>query len=197
MAALIARGPAKVEKTGFEEAPQHNLYPVLTAPNETSLAERVDLVKRADAAPRLRSACFQVQANYADSLRQVLVATSDGMLSFDRQPMARMSVAALAREQDGAPQQGYSGGGGRVDARLFPQRKDSRTFRAEAARQAIVQLDAVDAPAGEMVVVLGPGWPGSCCMKPSATASKPISTAKVFRLSADASASRWRARCAL
>src|SRR6202008_856392 len=47
-AALIARGPAKIEKTGFEEPRRRNLYPVLTAPTETSLLDRVDLVKRAD-----------------------------------------------------------------------------------------------------------------------------------------------------
>src|SRR5712692_10255292 len=94
VAACIARGPSKVDKTGFEEARKRDLYPIGTAPNETSLAERVDLVKRADTAAR---ACdprvFQVQAIYVDSLRQVLVATSDGTLSFDRQPMARLGVA--------------------------------------------------------------------------------------------------------
>src|SRR5208282_1720921 len=50
VAALIARGPASVVKTGFEEARKHNLYPMLTAPHETGLADRVDLVTRADAA---------------------------------------------------------------------------------------------------------------------------------------------------
>src|SRR5580658_6314340 len=50
VAAMIARGPASVVKTGFEEARKHNLYPMLTAPHETGLADRVDLVKRADAA---------------------------------------------------------------------------------------------------------------------------------------------------
>ena len=54
---------------------------------------------------------FQVQATYADSVREVLVATSEGRLSFDRQPMARMSVTVLAREGDAAPQSGHSGGG--------------------------------------------------------------------------------------
>src|SRR6202162_1577528 len=52
VAACIARGPATIVKTGFEEAHRHNLYPMLSAPHETALAERVDLVKRADAAAR-------------------------------------------------------------------------------------------------------------------------------------------------
>jgi TldD protein len=161
VAALIARGPASVVKTGFQEASKHNLYPMITSPHEVSLTERVDLVKRADAAARAYDhRVFQVIANYADSIREVLVASSDGRLSFDRQPMARMGVAALAREADGVPQQGYSGGGGRVTLDFFLNEKTPEHFAREAARQAIVQLTAIDAPAGESVVVLGPGWPG-------------------------------------
>ena len=161
VAALIARGPASIVKTGFQEASKHNLYPMITSPHELSLAERVELVKRADAAARAYdNRVFQVIANYADSIREVLVASSDGRLSFDRQPMARMGVAALARETDGVPQQGYSGGGGRVTLDFFLNEKTPEHFAREAARQAIVQLTAIDAPAGESVVVLGPGWPG-------------------------------------
>src|SRR5580765_350949 len=52
VAALIARSPASVVKTGFQEASKHNLYPMVTSPHEVGLAERVDLVKRADAAAR-------------------------------------------------------------------------------------------------------------------------------------------------
>src|SRR5580700_6023214 len=161
VAAHIAKGPATIVKTGFEEARRHNLYPMLSAPHETGLAERVNLVKRADLAARAYDArIFQVQATYADSLRNVLVATSEGRLSYDRQPMARMSVSALARQGDGPPQHGHSGGGGRVTLDFFLNEKTPEYFAKEAARQAIVQLGAVDAPAGETTVVLGPGWPG-------------------------------------
>ena len=161
VAALIAKGPASVVKTGFEQAAKHNLYPMITTPHEAALDARVDLVKRADAAARAYDKrVFQVQAGYADSIREILVATSDGKLTFDRQPMARMSVSVLAREGSGAPQHGYSGGGGRVLLDFFLLEKTPEHFAKEAARQAIVQLDAIDAPAGESTVVLGPGWPG-------------------------------------
>ena len=161
VAACIAKGPAKVDKTGFEEANKRDLYPILQAPNETSLTERVELVKRADRAARAYdSRIFQVQASYADSLRHVLVANSDGVLSFDRQPMARLNVGVLAREGTGSPQRGYAGGGGRVALDFFQNEHSPEQFAREAGRQAIVQLDAVPAPAGEMTVVLGPGWPG-------------------------------------
>jgi len=103
---------------------------------------------------------FQVQATFADNLREVMVATSDGVLSFDRQPLARLSVWALARSNGSPPQRGHAGGGGRVELAFFLNQKTPEHFAAEAAREAIVMLDAVDAPAGEMTVVLGPGWPG-------------------------------------
>ncbi len=161
VAACIARGPATIVKTGFEETRRHDLYPMLRAPHEMGLDERVDLVKRADRAARAYDPrVFQVQASYADSLRDVLVATSDGRMSFDRQPMARMGVTVLARQGDGDPQEGHSGGGGRVTLDYFLAEKTPEYFAREAARQAIVQLGAVEAPAGEMTVVLGPGWPG-------------------------------------
>jgi TldD protein len=161
VAARIAKGPASIVKTGFEEAHKHNLYPMLQSPHETGLAERVDLVKRADLAARAYDKrIFQVQASYGDSVREVLVATSDGRLSFDRQPMARLNVMVLAREDGGVPQYGHAGGGGRVALDFFMGEKSPEYFAREAGRQAIVQLGAVDAPAGEMTVVLGPGWPG-------------------------------------
>jgi len=161
VAACIANGPSKVDKAGFQDAKRRNLYPVVTAPTETSLAERVELVKRADRAARAFDSCvFQVQASYLDNLRQVMVVTGDGTLSHDRQPLARLGVAVLARESNGVPQRGYAGGGGRVSLEHFLTEKTPEEFAEDAARQAIVQLNAVPAPAGEMTVVLGPGWPG-------------------------------------
>ena len=161
VAAMIAAGPAKVEKTALEEGPRRNLYPVITAPSETAFRERVELAQRADIAARAYDPrVFQVQVAYADNLRQVLVATSDGMLNYDRQPMTRMSVFVLARDKDGVPQQGHAGGGGRHELDWFHTVRTPEYFAQEAARQAIVQLGAVEAPAGEQIVVLGPGWPG-------------------------------------
>ncbi|HUB32717.1 MAG TPA: metalloprotease TldD [Bryobacteraceae bacterium] len=161
VAAHIAAGPSKVDKFDLNEGTGHNLYPVITAPTEAAFADRVELVKRADRAARAYDArIFQVQAAYADNLRQVMVATSDGQLTFDRQPLARLSVSALARLNGGPPQRGHAGGGGRVDLDFFLHERTPEHFAQEAAREAIAMLDAVEAPAGEMTVVLGPGWPG-------------------------------------
>ncbi|HEY1339578.1 MAG TPA: metalloprotease TldD [Bryobacteraceae bacterium] len=161
VAAHIAAGPAKVEKFDLSEGRRHNLYPVVISPTETAFTERVELVRRADRAARAYdSRVFQVQAVYADNLREVMVATSEGVLTLDRQPLARMSVWALARQNGGPPQQGHAGGGGRVELSFFLSEKTPEHFAGEAAREAIVMLDAVEAPAGETTVVLGPGWPG-------------------------------------
>jgi TldD protein len=161
VAACIASGPGRTDQVDLREGPGHNLYPVLVAPTETAFAERVELVKRADRAARAYDPrIFQVQAGYADSLRQVMVATSEGVLTLDRQPMSRMNVAALAREDGGTPQRGHAGGGGRVELDYFLREKTPEHFAGEAAREAVAMLAAVEAPAGEMTVVLGPGWPG-------------------------------------
>src|ERR1022692_1948327 len=82
VAACIAAGPSKVDKFDLSEASRHNLYPVLTAPTETAFSERVELVKRADRSARAYDPrIFQVQAVYADNLRYVMVATSEGVRS--------------------------------------------------------------------------------------------------------------------
>jgi TldD protein len=161
VAAHIAAGPAKVAKAPLYQGPKRNLYPVLTAPTETAFAERVELVKRADRAARAYDPrVFQVTATYADNLREVMVATSGGALSFDRQPLTRLNISVLARVGEGVPQRGHAGGGGRVGLEFFTADQSPEQFAVSAARQAVAQLDAVEAPAGEMTVVLGPGWPG-------------------------------------
>ncbi len=138
-----------------------DLYPVVQAPTDTPLNERVRLVQRADEAARAYNPrIFMVHASYLDSLRHVLVATSGGQLTHDRQPLARLNVVALAREEGSPPHRGFHGGGGRVGLEFFLEEKTPEYFAREAARQAIVQLEAADPPAGETVVVLGPGWPG-------------------------------------
>lgn len=161
VAACIASGPSQVVRSGFTQSQRQDLYPHAASGEEPGLGARVELVERADSAARAYDPrVFQVQASLGDTLRHLLVATSEGSLTDDIQPMARLSVLVLAREAGAAPHQGYSGGGGRVPLGFFAGDKSPEHFAREAARQAIVQLGAAPAPAGEMTVVLGPGWPG-------------------------------------
>ena len=159
-AALIASGPAKQPIAGFHETAKSSLYPVPAADLDSGIAQRLELVMRADRAARVfDSRIVQVRAGYNEELRHILVAASDGAFASDTQPLSRMSVFVIAR--DGAKNaRGSSGGGGRVEIDFFADEKSPEHFAREAARQAILQLDAVPAPAGEMEVVLGPGWPG-------------------------------------
>ena len=88
-----------------------------------------------------------------------MIVKSDGQVAADVQPLCRLNVTVIADDGKGR-QMGSYGGGGRVEWNYFIENDRWREYALEAARQAIVNLDAVDAPAGEMVVVLGPGWPG-------------------------------------
>jgi TldD protein len=161
IAARIASGPARVSTVGLSTVtPSHNFYPVALPSTDHDLSDKLDLVNRADRAARAYDARIgEVRVTYGDQVRQVLMAGSDGRVVMDFQPLVRLGVFAIAK--DGARlQSGSSGGGGRVGLEFFQGEKSAESFAREAARQAIVQLEAREAPAGEMEVVLGPGWPG-------------------------------------
>ena len=161
IAARIASGPARVSTVGLGALEVgHDFYPVALPSTDRDLAEKLELVVRADGAaraydPRIK----QVRVTYGDQIRHVLIAGSDGRIVTDFQPLVRLNVFTIA--QDGSKlQSGSSGGGGRVGLEFFSDERAPEYFAKEAARQAIVQLEAREAPAGEMEVVLGPGWPG-------------------------------------
>jgi len=159
-AALIASGPAKSPVVSLSEQPHTSLYPVPVSASAAEIQPKLDLVFRADRAGReYDPRIFQVRASYADEIRRILVVGSDGTIAEDLQPLSRMSVFCIAK-QNGNSSRGSAGGGGRVGIDYFLNERTPEHYAKEAARQAIIQLDAVPAPAGEMEVVLGPGWPG-------------------------------------
>ncbi|HEY4583700.1 MAG TPA: metalloprotease TldD [Lysobacter sp.] len=122
--------------------------------------EKVEALRRVDrllraADPRVR----QVTVSLSGGVDTVLVARSDGLVSADVRPLVRLNVQVIV-EQNGRREQGYAGGGGRYGyAELLGGERPEHLAR-EALRQALVNLEAVDAPAGVMPVVLGSGWPG-------------------------------------
>jgi len=159
-AALIASGPSKQPVAGFQEKPARSLYPITLPSVDADLHAKVDLLTRADKAARSYDARIkEVRVSYADELRRILVVASDGTFAEDSQPLARMNVSCIAKTETNSAR-GSHGGGGRVALEFFSTEKPPEHFAKEAARQAILQLDAREAPAGEMEVVLGPGWPG-------------------------------------
>ncbi|MGH9469416.1 MAG: metalloprotease TldD [Terriglobia bacterium] len=161
IAARIASGPARVSTVGLSAvAPPRNIYPVASPATEHGLAEKLALVGRADQAARAYDPRIQqVRVGYGDQVRHVLIAGTDGRAVTDFQPLVRLNVFTIAR-QNGNSQSGSYGGGGRVGLEFFQGEHSPEYFAREAARQSIVQLDARDAPAGQMEVVLAPGWPG-------------------------------------
>ncbi|MEM1410800.1 MAG: metalloprotease TldD [Pseudomonadota bacterium] len=122
--------------------------------------EKVDLLRQIDTYARsLDPAVSQVMVNLAAAHETVLVAAVDGDLAADVRPLVRLSITVIA-EKDGRREQGNDGGGGRFGLDELVEDGAWRRFADEAVRQALVNLEAGDAPAGTMPVVLGPGWPG-------------------------------------
>ncbi|HYW93705.1 MAG TPA: metalloprotease TldD [Gammaproteobacteria bacterium] len=126
----------------------------LDSDQKVALLHRVDQAARA-ADPRVT----QVIVSLAGEQDQVLVAAADGTLMGDVRPLVRLNVQVIT-EQNGRRERGYAGGGGRYDYGHFLGGELPLEYAREAVRQALVNLEAVDAPAGTMPVVLGPGWPG-------------------------------------
>ncbi|HEY0264407.1 MAG TPA: metalloprotease TldD [Granulicella sp.] len=160
-AALIASGPAKEPMQGFRQPDRESsLYPITGATADAEIAAKLALIERADKAARaFDPRIVQVRASFADELRRILIAASDGTFASDTQPLSRMNVFVIARDATNTAR-GTSGGGGRVAMDHFEGTHSPEFYAHEAARTAILQLGAAEAPAGEMPVVLGPGWPG-------------------------------------
>lgn len=163
-AAQAARSIARAGKQGRVQAfasPQvQRLYTSSNPLEVIDRAEKVELLKRIDAATRaLDPRIKQVTVSLAGTWEHVLVAASDGSLSADVRPLVRFNVSVIV-EQNGRRERGGQGGGGRTDYRYFLEEDRAMGYAREALRQALVNLEAVPAPAGTLPVVLGPGWSG-------------------------------------
>ncbi len=122
--------------------------------------EKINLLRKVDVETRkLDTRIEEVIVSLVGVYEQVLVASQDGSLVADIRPLTRMSVSVIL-EENGKREQGSMGGGARTDYSFFLDQDKAIAYGKEAVRQAVVNLDAVDAPAGSMTVVLGPGWPG-------------------------------------
>ena len=125
-----------------------------------SFPVKVDTLKEIDAFLRdLDSRVVQVSASVAASLQEVEILRPEGLSVRDTRPMTRLNVSVIV-EKGGRRESGSAGGGGRVGLDGLIDRADWEAKAREALRIALVNLDAVPAPAGVMDVVLGPGWPG-------------------------------------
>jgi TldD protein len=160
-ARTIAREPGSARAVSLMPSPRRqHLYDLTTLPTAVPLAEKIALLQSIDEeARRYDPRITNVLASLAVEQKHILVLTSAGTMVADSQPLLRLQVTCVAAQGTNR-QQGSYGGGGRVEYSFLFDQERWRTFTREAARQAILGLDAVPAPAGTMTVVLGPGWPG-------------------------------------
>ena len=161
-ARYIAQSPQGEEPIAVTHCskPTQNLYQLNQSISEIATKERVALLNLIDQIARdYDSRIAKVMASFTTEQKVVIVANSDGQLVGDVQPLSRLQVTCIA-EEGMNHQVGSYGGGGRVEFSYYFEEDRAQEFARQAARQAIVNLQAIDAPAGVMPVVLGGGWPG-------------------------------------
>lgn len=168
-AAEAARGIAgageQAKVQAFKRQQALALYDSLDPIAAMEEVKKINLLKEADAYVRsLDSRIIQVVISLAGVHEEILVAASDGTLAADIRPLVRFNCSVIL-EEHGKRERGSAGGGGRHDYGVFMVNDETSlpmcfAFAREAVRQAQVNLNAIDAPAGEMPVVLGNGWPG-------------------------------------
>ena len=158
--AIAQQGAQGMAPVAFRSGAGLQLYqpadPLASLPDDAKvgLLERVEQEARA-CDPRVK----QVMASLAAVHEAILVVRSDGVMVGDIRPLVRLNVTVIV-EHNGRREQGSHGGGGRFSYDCFIRGDQALVHAREAVRQALVNLEAVDAPAGTMPVVLGPGWPG-------------------------------------
>jgi len=158
-AALAKRGYAGVAAEG-PRATNARLYGEDDPLASPDFSDKVALLEEIDAWARARDPrVVQVMASLAGERRTVEILRADGRLIRDVRPLARINVQ-ITVEGDGKRESGYSGAGGRAGFEAWIAPDKWREQVDEALRQALVNLEAIPCPAGEMDVVLGPGWNG-------------------------------------
>ena len=158
--AIADRASASAVVTVGVEGPPHDLYSLAEPPIAADLDRKVKLLGGMDAEARsLDPRVRQVIATLGSEDVVVMIATPSGWTVGDVRPLTRLNITVIV--EDGARREiGSYGGGGRVALDFFLEEDRWKRFTGEAVRQALIKLDAAEAPAGEMTVVLGPGWPG-------------------------------------
>jgi len=159
-ARAIARTGQQGTLQAWKSTAGHNLYMQTDPLDALSTEAKLQLLNDIDAeARRLDSRIKQVVVSLSGVHEVILVANSNGALSADVRPLVRLSVSVIAEEK-GRREQGGAGGGGRFAYDYFINEQRGLEFARKAVRQALLNLEAVEAPAGAMNIVLGPGWPG-------------------------------------
>jgi TldD protein len=159
-AAAIADSPAPAGAADLTERTFENRYPIDEPATDAPLADKIAWVQETErAAKGFDNRVIKVTVDFVDRLSTILIATSEGELLRDVRPMVHISAIVVA-EKDHMRQIGISSGGGRAGADYFSKRFPPAEYGREAARRAVQLLEAVDAPAGPMELILAPAESG-------------------------------------
>ncbi|MCG5527431.1 MULTISPECIES: metalloprotease TldD [Halorhodospira] len=159
-AGAVARSGQSRSLAAFRSGAVGGLYHGDDPLASLSADDKVALLHRAEAAARaVDPRIVHVVVSLAGAHDTILVANSEGGWAGDIRPLVRLNVSVLAAAGE-RRESGASGGGGRYDYTRFVEPERVEAYAREAARQALVNLEAEEAPAGNLPVVLGPGWPG-------------------------------------
>jgi TldD protein len=159
-ARAISRSGGNVSANSLARQTGRELYAAFDPIDAMDTEAKLRVLRELDAWVRAEDArVVSVTVSLSGGVDTVFVARSDGISAGDVRPLVRLNVQVIL-EQNGRRESGYAGGGGRLSyEELFTSSKPKQ-FAQEALRQAQVNMQAIDAPAGVMPVVLGPGWPG-------------------------------------
>ena len=156
---ISRRGDIATARSSVETSPVP-LYRPIDPLQSIPEHEKINLLNKLDRDVRaLDPRIEQVIVSLTGAYDVILIVNQDGQMIGDVRPLVRLNVAVIV-EQNGRREQGSSGGGARMGYDYFLDQDRAMEYGREAVKQALVNLEAKDAPAGNMVVVLGPGWPG-------------------------------------
>ncbi|MCS5710715.1 metalloprotease TldD [Candidatus Berkiella aquae] len=136
------------------------LYTSVNPLEELATENKIALLREIDSyARKCDPRVSQVIVSLSGVFETILIVGSDGTFQADVRPLVQLNVTVIAQSKD-RRETGSSGGGGRTTYAYFTENERAFGYAKEAVRKALVNLDAIEAPAGAMTVVLGPGWPG-------------------------------------
>ena len=160
-AAAIAASKRSASLRDFKEARQlEDCYPLAQPAHQVSLQKKIELVRRAYlACQKVDPKIKKVKVLFQDSAQFISIVNSEGRAAVDARPQVKLVCTAVA-EKEKRREFGFSGGGGRVGLEYFERILSPEQVGREAAEEALLLLEAVEAPAGEMPVILAPGHAG-------------------------------------
>lgn len=160
-AASIASGKLQKNSSFLNSFPiKHNFYPVLNPAHKESLEKKILLVQKAyQTAQNFDQKIKKVKVSFIDQIQYITVVNSEGLMVSDIRPLIKLVCLCIA-EKSQKREAGFSGGGGRVGLEYFQSELKPEEIGRDAAREALNLLEAVLSPAGELPIVLAPGYSG-------------------------------------